>query len=141
MEDELNNSIIEAMFKVFKAMKNTMSYNSESSHLTMVQFEALIFIKKNKEVQMRDISKNFKITMPTSTSLIDKLIVMRYVQRKSGFGDRRIVKINLTKQGQKLLEQAMKQRRSKINRLLSYLSHKDKNNLLKIFESVIKKVE
>lgn len=141
MKDEINSSIVDAMFRMFKAMKNTMSYNSKSSHLTMVQFEALIFIKKNKEVQMRDISKNFRITMPTATSLMDKLIKMKYAQRRNDSKDRRIVKISLTKQGEKLMHDAMIQRRNKINKLLSYLSQEDKKQLFRILESVSEKAE
>jgi len=48
MKDELNDKIIGTMFKVFKAMKDTMSFNSKSSHLTMVQFEALIVSKTQR---------------------------------------------------------------------------------------------
>ena len=59
MKDELNDKIIGTMFKVFKAMKDTMSFNSKSSHLTMVQFEALICLKKHKELHMKDLADYF----------------------------------------------------------------------------------
>jgi MarR family transcriptional regulator, organic hydroperoxide resistance regulator len=141
MKGEVNNQVIDTMFKVFRAMKNTMSFSSKSSHLTMIQFEALLCIKKCKAIQMHDIAKKFDITMPTGTSLIDKLIAMKFVSRTKDEKDRRIVNISLTKEGEKLLQEAMKQRANKINKLLSYLSNSDKLELHRILQTVIGKIE
>lgn len=141
MKDELNDKIIGTMFKVFKAMKDTMSFNSQSSHLTMVQFEALICLKKNKQLHMKDLADHFSITMPTATSLVDKLIATKYATRKNDEKDRRIVKISLSKDGEKILQEAMKQRTNKFNKLLSYLSKDDKVELLRILQTVIEKSE
>jgi DNA-binding MarR family transcriptional regulator len=85
---------------------------------------------------MRDIAKCFSITMPSATALIDKLIEMKFVFRKNDETDRRIVKISLTKQGEKLLEEAMKQRMDKINKFLVSLSKKDKEDLLRILQKI-----
>ncbi len=141
MKDEINNRILETMFRFFKSVKPTMSFHSKTSDLTMVQFEALILIKHNPDIQMKDLAEYFSITMPSATSLIDKLIEMKYANRKNDIKDRRIVKINLTKQGEKLLHEAMKQREIKINTLLASLSRKDKEELLRILETVIEKTE
>ena len=139
MKDEINDRILETMFRFFKSMKPTMSFHSKTSNLTMVQFEALIFLKHNKDAQMKDISEYFSITMPSATSLMDKLIEMGYAQRKNDIKDRRIVKINLTNHGEKLFQEAMKQRETKINILLSSLSLKDKQDMLRILETLIEK--
>ena len=66
---------------------------------------------------------------------------MKYAQRKNDTKDRRIVKINLTKQGEKLMHDAMRQRRNKINKLLSYLSQEDKKHLFRILKNVMEKAE
>jgi MarR family transcriptional regulator, organic hydroperoxide resistance regulator len=141
MKDEINSRILETMFRFFKTVKPTMSFHSKTSDLTMVQFEALILIKHNPDIQMKDLAEHFSITMPSATSLIDKLIEMKYAGRKNDIKDRRIVKIHLTKQGEKLLHEAMKQRETKINRLLSSLSKNDKEDLLRILETVVEKTE
>ncbi len=140
MNDEVNNEIIEALFHFFKAMKPSMSYDSRTSHLTMLQFEALHLIKKSEDAQMTDIAEHFSIRMPSATALIDKLIEMKFVVRKNDTKDRRIVKIYITKQGDKLLDEAMRQRTSKINKLLSFLSKKEKEDLLVILKKVISKI-
>ena len=136
MKDKINNEISEAIFKFFKSVKPTMSYDSKAFHLTMVQFEALICLKHNSDMQMRDIAECFSITMPSATVLVDKLIEMKFVARSNDIKDRRIVKIKLTKQGEKLLEEAMKQRKNKIHKFLFSLSKKDKEDLLRILHKI-----
>ncbi len=136
MNDKINSQISETIFKLFKSMKPTMSYDSKTFHLTMVQFEALICLKHNSNMQMGDIAECFSITMPSATALVDKLIEMKFVSRNNDSKDRRIVKISLTKQGEKLLEEAMKQRINKMNKFLSSISRKDKEDLLRILQRI-----
>ena len=126
MVDEINHQITETIFKFFKSMKPTMSFDSKTSHLTMVQLETLIFLHKQKDAQMSDISGHFSITMPSATSLINKLIQLKYAQRKNDVKDRRVIKIHLTNQGERLLDEAMTQRKQKISKVLSFLSVQDK---------------
>ena len=136
MVNEINNQITKNIFMFFKSVKPTMSYDSKTSHLTMVQLEALIFLKKQKDAQMSDIAHHFSITMPSATSLVNKLIEFKYAQRKNDPKDRRVIKINLTTQGERLLDEAIAQRKQKITKLLSYLSLQDKEDLLRILQKL-----
>ena len=141
MSDETNSEIIENLSKVMRTMKHNMSFHSRHSQVTMQQFEALWCIKKSKHAQMRDIAQNFSITMPTATSLIDKLIGTSLARRENDRKDRRIVRISLTRNGERLLKEVAKQRESKMNQLLSYLSEKDKKELLRILKTIVEKAE
>lgn len=141
MKEEINSQIVEVIFKMMRGMKDSFSFASKTSHLTMLQFEALHYIKKSGEVQMSDIADCFSITMPSSTALMDKLIEMNYVSRKNDTKDRRIVRISLTEQGKKLFDEAVKQRAGKISKNLSYLSKEDKEELLRILSVVVEKLE
>lgn len=137
MKDEINDKIVGTMFKIFRTFKDVMSFDSKNSQLTMIQLEALIHLKKNKELQMRNFAEHFSITMPTATALIDKLIKSNFAIRKNDPKDRRIVKVNITKLGEKVLYQAVKQRNNKFNKLLSHLSKEDKKELHGILEKII----
>jgi len=141
MADEANNQILEAMFKLVRDFKGSMSDSFKHSHLTMLQSEALMCIKKHREAHMGDIASHFATTMPTATALIDKLIGTKYVKRENDAKDRRIVRINLTKSGEKLLSETLKQRASKMKKLLSYLSKQDKLELLRILNILVEKSE
>jgi MarR family transcriptional regulator, organic hydroperoxide resistance regulator len=141
MADEINTEIVEALFKIARNFKGKIHEDTENSHLTMLQCQALECIKKKKDVHMQDIAKHFSTSMPTATSLIDKLITAKLVKRENDSKDRRIVKIFLTKLGDKFLQYAVKRKSEKMNKLLSYLPAKDKKELLRILKTLAEKSE
>lgn len=141
MADEINEQILEALFKLVRDFKGSMSDNFEHSHLTMLQYQALECIKKHAGIHMGDIASHFSTTMPTATVLVDKLIVAKLVERENDPKDRRIVKINLTKSGERLLSEVKKKRANKMNKLLLYLPKQDKTALLRILNTLAEKSE
>jgi len=136
-----NAQLIETMFKLSRLMKGSMKFCSDFQELTFLQMQALIFIKKAKNIQMSEIATHFQIEMPTATSLINKLNTMKLVKRQADPKDRRLVRIILTEQGKQLLEKALEERTKKINHLLSYLSKNDTLELLRILQILIKHME
>ena len=141
MSNEINSQILESLFKVVRNFKESMHGEYEESHLTMLQCQALECVKKKKSAHMGDIAQHFSTTMPTATALIDKLIAARLVKRENDRHDRRIVKVIMTKLGDKFLSHAIKHRSEKINKLLSYLSEQDKLDLLRILDNLAQKSE
>jgi DNA-binding MarR family transcriptional regulator len=141
MADEINEQILETLFQLVRNFKGSMSENVEHSHLTMLQCQALECIKKKLGTHMGDIAEHFSTTMPTATALIDKLISAKLVKRENDAHDRRIVKIHLTKSGEKLLIEAKKQRAEKMNKLLFYLPEQDRFELLRILSVLAQKSE
>ena len=141
MTDELNEQIIEALFKIARNLKGSMHGDFEHSHLTMLQCQALECVKKKKNAHMADIASHFATTMPTATALVDKLIAAKLVKRENDVKDRRIVKIFMTKLGDKFLHQVIKSKSEKMGKVLSYLSKQDKLELLRILSVISDKSE
>ena len=139
MANKLNQEIIDYMFEVIKTVKHKMFLCSESANITPVQFGAMHYIYSKKKVSMSQISEYFSTTMPTATSLIDKLIVAKLVIRKHDSKDRRIINISLTTQGEKVLKEAAKNRTNSMNKMLTYLTDDEKEQLLKIFKKIVDK--
>jgi len=139
--NSVNVNLVETVFKISRFMRESMSYTSEFTSLSLLQMQALIFLKKRRNAQMGEIAGQFKIEMPTATSMIDKLCKMELVQRQEDRKDRRLVRIILTKAGLKLLEKAMRERTKKIAQMLSYLSETDKKDLQRILYLMLEKIE
>jgi DNA-binding MarR family transcriptional regulator len=136
-----NSQLVEAIFKVTRLMKRDMSYTSEMMHLSMLQLQALLFLKQKQNAQMREIAEHFHIELPSATSLLQKLHQMKLVKRQTDENDRRIVRILLTDAGEKLLKEAITARSKKIEKMLSYLSEKDSMDLSRILEVLTQKLE
>lgn len=143
MKQDVTIELIETFFKVFRLMKTKMSYTNNLTHLSILQVQALFFLKQNtdKKVTMGDIAEYFQIELPSATSLLNKLCEQKLVERQSDDKDRRLVIIVLTSQGKALLQQAMSERRQKLEKTLAYLSEKEKMDLLKIFKTLNEKLQ
>ena len=132
------NELVEMIFKISRLMKEEMSFTNNLIHLSILQIQTLIFLNqnKNKIISMGDIAQNFRIELSSATSLLNKLCNQKLVKRHTGQQDRRLVIITLTDQGKTLLELAMSQRKKKLEKTLSYLSAKEKLELLNIFKTL-----
>ena len=132
------NELVEMIFKISRLMKEEMSFTNNLIHLSILQIQTLIFLNqnKNKVISMSDIANNFRIELSSATSLLNKLYDQKLVKRHTGQQDRRLVIITLTDEGKTLLELAMSQRKKKLEKILSYLSAKEKIELLNIFKTL-----
>lgn len=137
----LNNKIIDLVCDLSHMVKSRMSFDSGAGHLTLHQLRTLIFISKKREVRMIDLARNFHITKPSVTALVNGLFENGYLERLSNDKDKREVKVSLAKKGQRLLDQAIKCRSKKISYVLSFISEKDKNNLEIILQTMINKLK
>ncbi len=140
-DKQQNNKIIDLVFDLSRLVRTGMSFGRGEKHLTVHQLQTLLYIAKQKEVRMADISQNFNITKPTATVLINTLVRDDYLKRNSGKIDKREVIISLARKGQKHLDQVTKMRSKKIDYILSFISDGDKKQLEKILQTIIEKLK
>ena len=98
--------------------------------------QALFFLNHHEKTTMSDIADYFHIELPSATSLINKLSDQKLVKRNEDPNDRRLVRITLINKGKDLLQQTMNDRRKTMEKMLSYLSEKEKRNLLSILKTL-----
>jgi DNA-binding MarR family transcriptional regulator len=109
---------------------------SNIKDLTILQLQALIFIKKNPPVMMSDIAKEFSITKASATALIERLVKSGWLKRTLDARDRRLVYITLTTSGQKKIMAAKQTRMAILDKSVEVLSEHDKNELLRILKLI-----
>ena len=137
----LNEQIAECMFMLSRLMKEEMTFDSETAQLTILQLQALLFIKRNEAVTMTEVATHFGISLPTATSLSNKLVTAKLITRENNTTDRRIVTLVLTPKGKDLLIKAMKYRSAKLQTMLSYMSLPEKEQLLDIIKNLIANIQ
>ena len=136
-----NQNLFESIFKLTRVLKTREPYGVKNSDLTILQVHALIFISKNQPIPMHEIAESFQITKPTATSLIDILMKLGYVSRVEDKKDRRVTRIKLSKRGNDFLKTHMSKTSLKINKILNYLTPRDRKDLKRIIDTINKKVE
>jgi DNA-binding MarR family transcriptional regulator len=136
METDSTNKLVDMLFTISRLMKQKMSYTSNLMHLSLLQIQTLMFIHKNMRTTMSGIAEYFQIELPSATSLIIKLSDQKLVERLDDPIDHRFVRITLTDEGRAMLENAMRERRIKFKKVLSYLSITETSQLFSILETL-----
>lgn len=135
-----NEQFIDLIEKIAKEFKKKSCFVSELTQISMREIYVLLLIKEKYEVKMQEISLNLGITMPTATVLLDGLINKKLVIRKRDDKDRRTVMVTLSENGKVLLEKAIIHRKEKFNKIFSYLTTDDRENLVKILNNILNKL-
>lgn len=141
MVSELAKKYFETMFKNSRLWRDKMNFSSDLTHLSIVQLHALSFLKRQKSAQMSEIAEYFNIELPSATSLLNKLVALQLVERQPDEKDRRLVRIILTEAGSRLLDQAMEEKLSHIDHMLSFLTDKEQHELLRLLEKLNDRIE
>ncbi|OQA47821.1 MAG: transcriptional regulator SlyA [Bacteroidetes bacterium ADurb.Bin302] len=126
----------ELAFQIFRLIKRKMTIATGFGSLSILQIRTLVFLKENSGANMSDIASFLQIELPSATSLMSKLVDLDLVQRLLDKKDRRVIRIELTENGAKLLSQTVKIRSSRIKQLLSYLSNKQKQDLMTTMQTI-----
>jgi len=108
--------------------------------ITPSQFRALIILKKKNKTKMKHLVKKMHRKPPTATGIIDRLVKKGLVQRSGSKKDRRIVNVELTNKGQKLVEKIREKSLEKLQDDIEGFSENEINqfiDLLKKFKITV----
>lgn len=136
LDNKINQNIFDKIFKLYRKLKKDVQFESQLFNLTMVQLHSLIFFKNNPKSQLSDLAKTFAISLPTATSLTNKLVEMGLIKRVQDEKDRRVIHFVLAKRGIDLLKKADKNRKKTICLILDKLTSEEKSQFLKILNKI-----
>jgi DNA-binding MarR family transcriptional regulator len=100
--------------------------------LSIAQFRALSFIARHPDVSLKIVAKHLGLTAPSTSKLINKLVIDNIIERKVAT-DRRRVCLSLTKSGVKALAIARSETRQQLANNLKSLS---KDELITLSEAL-----
>lgn len=94
------------------------------SDLSIPQYRALNYVRNHDGISLSDLSEFLGLSLPSTSKLIQKLVVLKVVTRKAA-DDRRRVCISLTVKGKDALRLARQETHKQLNKTLESLSKKD----------------
>lgn len=100
--------------------------------------EVLRFVSVADGPTMLDIAQHLCVKAPSATSLISTLVTAGWLERKGSSEDRRVVKIYITKAGQKRLEKYITRSTTMMHKVFSKLSEDEILALVTILRRVQK---
>ena len=117
-KDSLIEAILALADKLFRELLPTVPKDLLALDISMPQAKILLILHVHGPRRMSDIASELDVTLPTATSLIDRLVEKQYVVREAQPDDRRVVLCHLSEVGQQAIGRMWQSARNRSQELL-----------------------
>ena len=135
MKKDLSNEIIKTFFAIRSLMQRFLL---EKRKISFMRIMVLCYLLENKSPTMKEMADYFGITMPSASSIIDNLVEINMIKRKSDSKDRRLIRIQLTKNGQRTAKKEIGAAIKNLGLIISTLSRDEKRQFFGIMRKIHK---
>jgi DNA-binding MarR family transcriptional regulator len=106
------------------------------SELTLAQLWALDLLHERRTCSMHELAEELQMKSPSATALADRLDSLGMIERVRSAGDRRVVQVRLTPDGQRFLARRRSAKIRGIRRIFSPLTAAERVQYLKLVEKM-----
>ena len=140
INEERVEQFSEIMLQLFmkKMQEADLKCISMFDDLNQKELSILDFVGNNDEVIMRDIAEHLNAPVSTLTTIVDKLVSKKLLDRYRSEEDRRIVKVVLGKAGKEAFDIYHTEKLNMSRSMLSAINEEDQENIMRIFKEIIK---
>lgn len=138
---ELYKKLFEAMSTCKRLMHQYFSSLTKDLEATMIQVQALVFIKEHPDSTVGELARKLYISMSSAAQLADRLEKHSWITRSGDKKDRRIVRLTLTPSGQQELSSFYEQMVERMAEFYGRIPEKDVRELLRIHNELIDRME
>jgi len=130
-----------AIFLMINSLQNRVKkICSCEDFVSPIRLRALSYVKEKRTPLMKDVADFLLITRPSATSLINGLVKAGYLARIADKNDRRAIRLTITEKGRHLLEKGNAQIKKHIREILTVLSDKEREAMIKIYKKLSNKL-
>lgn len=126
-----------AMYELGRFIRQRVVTSSDEK-LHLGQIHALLLIQEQPGLTMKQLAVLMRVTSPSATTFVDRLVRSGLVSRKNDEDNRRLVRLTLTADGTKMLHAKMAQRKKVFAEILHVLSPDELGDLSRILKKLAK---
>jgi DNA-binding MarR family transcriptional regulator len=130
--------LVSHMFIMGRLMRDKMHKKANNGQCTLLEFETLKYVKDAGRPHMRDVAKNFHVTPPAATLLIDALVKARLLARVLDPKDRRAVRVAITPKGRQLLDRGITNKVREMKKIFGVLTPAERTHFVAALKKIIK---
>ncbi len=135
--EERMDRMLDDIYSVVPLFHRTLlRVESQGHNPNSSDFRVLGILMRHGPLPMSRIGEWIGISKPNMTSVIDRLIVEGWVERRQDQKDRRIIEVGLTPQGKMYVDDRWREARESARKKLSTLSEAERKTLYDSLESV-----
>jgi DNA-binding MarR family transcriptional regulator len=114
-----------------------IEFLNKTKCLSIVQLDVLLIIAAQQPCTMGQVAKKVpSLSLSSITVIVDKLVKAKFVSRVRCEEDRRVVRVELTEEGQEVFKAHRDAMVSTSTRLMSQLSEEEQEFLLKTYRKI-----
>jgi DNA-binding MarR family transcriptional regulator len=107
------------------------SLSDIAEEVTLSQFRTLVVLATEGPQSLAGMAEALGVTPATTTRTCDRLVKRRLIHRQAEPGNRRQLRLVVTKKGLALVDAVTGRRRGEIERIVNNLSHDDQSALIR----------
>lgn len=123
-----------ALIRVVRATMFAQPPQPEMDALPMAQMRLLWMVYHMPQATMKEFSEKLEVSQSTVTQLADRLIRRGLILRFHDSKDRRLVRLSLSEQGHRLLEESMAQMHATLQAIWNRLSEEERPKVIEGLE-------
>jgi len=108
--------------------------------ITPPQVWVLRHLSRQRECPMRELAGFMKMGLSSVTAMVDRLVKQGLVNRRRTERDRRLVFVDITAKGRRILREILEQHRKTTLSLFELLTAEERSTYLYIIEKLVKKL-
>jgi DNA-binding MarR family transcriptional regulator len=105
---------------------------------SLLEFETLRYVNDTGQPHMRDVAKNFHVSPPAATLMIDGMVRDKMLIRVLDPKDRRSVRVSLTLKGKQMLDHGITKKVKEMKKVFAILTPKETIQFVDILKKIIK---
>jgi DNA-binding MarR family transcriptional regulator len=133
--------LIEQIMSAQRQMQVLFAYDRSdplfNSNLTVPQLKTLLLLFLRRTASGQDLSRLLGVSLATVTGIVDRLVAQNLVSRREDPRDRRVRLVELTGEGQRLMEGIVTAGMDRQRRLLGRLDEADLSTVERAFAIMI----
>ncbi len=104
--------------------------------ITPPQFVALQWLHESGDMTIGDLSNKMYLAFSTTTDLVDRMEKSELVQRVRDEQDRRVVRIHLLSEGERIIQEVIEKRQDYLRELLVHFETDEAQDLLQLLQKL-----
>lgn len=131
--DQTVADITDTSFLLGRAMKKKIfEATFKNGEINMMHVHVLGLLSCSQSMTMKQLADRLKITAPSATSLVEKLVKLGLIERERDPKNRRSVLVRISKKGKTSYDNKISESRKAMASVLSALSQDDQKEYLRI---------
>jgi DNA-binding MarR family transcriptional regulator len=122
VQEEMINQVVGMMQRAYMELRPVASQEWLGLDLTIAQLKVLIFLRVEGRTRMGALASALGVTMPTATSVMDRLVERGLVVREADPNDRRVVVCRLSQAGMDITEQLWRLKQERLRSVLQRMT-------------------